>query len=57
MSIVVMGMAALVFCCQNCFDLLWEKIVLVIEKNFRFFLKNQMKFGSQVKSKSCFDAC
>ena len=25
----------LVFCYQNCSDLLWEKIVLVIEKNFR----------------------
>ena len=24
----------LVFCYQNCSDLLWEKIVLVIEKNF-----------------------
>ena len=25
---------SLVFCYQNCSDLLWEKIVLVIEKNF-----------------------
>jgi hypothetical protein len=25
---------SLVFCFQNCSDLLWEKIVLVIEKNF-----------------------
>ena len=25
----------MVFCYQNCSDLLWEKIVLVIEKNFR----------------------
>ena len=24
----------MVFCCQNCSDLLWEKIVLGIEKNF-----------------------
>ena len=24
----------LVFCFQNCSDLLWEKIVLVMEKNF-----------------------
>ena len=24
----------MVFCYQNCCDLLWEKIVLVIEKNF-----------------------
>ena len=27
--------AKMVFCFQNCSDLLWEKIVLVIEKNFR----------------------
>ena len=26
---------SMVFCYQNCSDLLWEKIVLVIEKNFR----------------------
>ena len=26
--------AGLVFCYQNCSDLLWEKIVLVIEKTF-----------------------
>ena len=25
---------SMVFCYQNCSDLLWEKIVLVIEKNF-----------------------
>ena len=25
---------AMVFCYQNCSDLLWEKIVLAIEKNF-----------------------
>ena len=30
-SLVCGGM---VFCYQNCSDLLWEKIVLVIEKNF-----------------------
>ena len=24
----------MVFCCQNCSDLLWEKIVLVIQKTF-----------------------
>ena len=28
------GFQELVFCYQNCSDLLWEKIVLVIEKNF-----------------------
>ena len=27
-------MGEMVFCYQNCSDLLWEKIVLVIEKNF-----------------------
>ena len=26
----------MVFCYQNCSDLLWEKIVLVIEKNLKF---------------------
>ena len=31
-SLVCGGM---VYCYQNCSDLLWEKIVLVIEKNFR----------------------
>ena len=28
------GVKKLVFCYQNCSDLLWEKIVLVIKKNF-----------------------
>ena len=28
-----------VFCFQNCFDQLWEKIVLVMEKNFSKFLR------------------
>ena len=31
----IFGHAVMVFCYQNCSDLLWEKIVLVIEKNFR----------------------
>jgi hypothetical protein len=26
----------MVFCYQNCSDLLWEKIVLVVKKNFWF---------------------
>ena len=26
--------AEMVFCYQNCYDLLWEKIILLIEKNF-----------------------
>ena len=30
-------MKKLVFCYQNCSDLLWEKIVLVIEKIFKIF--------------------
>ena len=30
-------MKKLVFCYQNCSDLLWEKIVLVIEKIFKMF--------------------
>ena len=37
----------LVFCCQNCSDLLWETIVLVIEKNFwnsRLKAENLQKF-------------
>ena len=37
----------MVFCHQNCSDLLWEKIVLVIEKNFwnsRLKAKNFQKF-------------
>ena len=36
----------MVFCYQNCSDLLWEKIVLVIEKNFwnlRLKAKNLQK--------------
>ena len=28
------SISGMVFCYQNCSDLLWEKIVLVIEKNF-----------------------
>ena len=37
----------MVFCYQNCYDLLWEKIVLVIEKNFwnsRLKAENLQKF-------------
>ena len=37
----------MVFCYQNCSDLLWEKIVLVIEKNFwnsRLKAKNLQNF-------------
>ena len=38
---------SMVFCYQNCSDLLWEKIVLVIEKNFwisRLKAENLQKF-------------
>ena len=44
--ILVQG-TRLVFCYQNCSDLLWEKTVLVIEKNFwnsRLKAKNLQKF-------------
>ena len=37
----------MVFCYQNCSDLLWEKKILVIEKNFwnsRLKAKNLKKF-------------
>ena len=37
----------MVFCYQNCSDLLWEKIVLLIEKNFwnsRLKAENLQKF-------------
>ena len=33
-EILERALAEMVFCYQNCSDLLWEKIVLVIEKNF-----------------------
>ena len=38
----------MVFCYQNCSDLLWEKIVLVVEKNFwslRLKAENLQKFS------------
>ena len=45
----------MVFCYQNCFDLLSEKNVLVIEKTFFSFLsvdENQIE-GTRLKCKSC----
>ena len=36
----------MVFCYQNCFDLLWEKIVLVIENVFCKFLAFSLEFKS-----------
>ena len=32
--LVLLHIQKLIFCYQNCSDLLWEKIVLMIEKNF-----------------------
>ena len=43
----------MVFCYQNCFDLLWEKIVLVIEKNFwnsRLKAKNLKHFWDHLNN-------
>ena len=37
----------LVFCYQNCSDLLWEKIVLVIEKTFEWKVRTQNNFWQQ----------
>ena len=44
----------MVFCYQNCSDLLWEKIVLVIEKTFEgqkfeIFLRSLEQFTQTVK--------
>ena len=53
----------MVFCYQNCSDLLWEKIVLVIEKTFEIlgwrlriciFLRSQEKFIWTVKGQNNF---
>ena len=35
----------LVFCFQNCSDLLWEKNVIVIEKNFRYLRLKAWEFA------------
>ena len=43
----------MVLCYQNCSDLLWEKIVLVIEKNFRssrLKAKNLQKFWDHLNN-------
>ena len=37
----------MVFCYQNCSDLLWEKIVLAIEKNFKEW-KVRTIFGNKM---------
>ena len=51
----------MVFCYQNCSDLLWEKIVLVIEKNFEAegrefakFLRSLEQFIQTVKGQNNF---
>ena len=51
----------MVFCYQNCSDLLWEKIVLVIEKNFEaegrefeIFLRSLEHFIQTVKGQNNF---
>ena len=51
----------MVFCCQNCSDLLWEKVVLVIEKNFEAegwefakFLRSLEQFIQTVKGQNNF---
>ena len=49
----------IVFCYQNCSDLLWEKIVLVIEKNFRN-LKKLLGFRNmpeKLKMVFCYQNC
>jgi len=47
MTVFVLVHRQMVFCYQNCYDLLWEKIVLLIEKNFwssRLKTKNLQNF-------------
>ena len=47
----------MVFCFQNFSDLLWEKIVLVIEKNFWDYKNNsfeQFKDSSKTFETECF---
>ena len=44
----------MVFCYQNCSDLLWEKIVLVIEKNFLKILISLEQFIQTVKGQNNF---
>ena len=42
----------MVFCDQNCSDLLWEKIVLAIQKNFKKFLRSLEKFIQTLKGQN-----
>ena len=42
--------ATMVFCYRNCSDLLWEKIVLVIEKNFLKLKAEGREFANILRS-------
>ena len=44
----------MVFCYQNCSDPLWEKCVLVIEKNFSKFLRSLEQFIQTVEGQDKF---
>ena len=44
----------MVFCYQKCSDLLWEKIVLVIEKNFVKFEAEGREFAKFLRSQEQF---
>ena len=49
----IYGWTSMLFCYQNCSDLLWEKIVLVIQKNFwnsRLKAKNLQKFWDHLNN-------
>ena len=49
---LVIGLGGLVFCFQNCSDLLWEKIVLVIKKNF---LRKLLNFENEGREPENFE--
>ena len=46
---------SMVFCYQNCSDLLWEKIVLVIEKIFKIYSNSES--SEQFLVTECFLTC
>ena len=48
----VLKYLGMVFCYQNCSDLLWEKIILVIAKNF-WNLRFSLNFSANWKKCSC----
>ena len=43
-------LTTMVFCYQNCSDLLWEKIVLVIEKKLLKFVAEGQEFAKFLRS-------